>query len=606
MVEINQEREESAKSLSETNKNVVSKNEVKDNVFDIAGEKYNLELEKMLRQVFSGREELSENDIGWRAFRCWAMHDGSRLDDLLDQITTRAEGAPLQEASSSAATLVARQMVQNTSFDHKRLAALIEYTLAPTLLQWENERLTTPEEETDFLLGSLGRNAPPRRMNAAVIEFGARLWNRLQHQANRDIDYWKTIRNFGDFFLRIKGRSALLLAAQAYDTLIRSLCNEAWDRETADLLSGTTNNLASLIDDIAGRPGSSKAIRTIFAAGRLHALLVCSTDDFSRLRFAERRSRTLDALGNVPTLFQYPGGPLIRRRYLRQAWFCTRTALARARLRLPGDDDAKDVTRAFFNAGVAINRSGNRREEAEAVARIVVNTLGLWWALHFSGDDTSKALSTYDGSSCATNLMGALTDIHNKDQQLRISLSALWRALHGHRQELGSDFQRIGVSAQEMNLDPNPGSSSVSLKTAVSRFLIDIGYHFDLPSLTCLPAEAGDASNEHQRKLASYLSWRAAATAIRRVSGKQIYTLCYPLWRTINRTPPRPTELPNLIAHEWINLLNNQYPLVAAGLVVPGEIDAIIDAGREAPASLGEWMKNNAWELAGALARKNT
>lgn len=563
---------------------------------------------EILRDVFADGEakwDEPQDEVDrevCEAFVEWAKR--SRLDDLEDLLFIKTDGSPLTGRVPEA-QLAARKLVQATQFHHNPLAGLILYTLAPTLRRWEGLQMATPENFGDFLLSAFGgEGAPSPQSTQPLTDFGVRLWRLLRTQKDQDIDYWRTVRAFGDFFVGAKGPDTLALAATAYHTVILMQAKNAEDADAADLIRGAANNMASLFDDLAGKSPSELETKTIAAAGHLHVIASDAIGDRWRMSPAERRARALDELGNTPTTFQQDGSDSLRLRYLRQAWFSVRTGVVRARLRTPGEDDAKDVASAFFNAGVAILRTGSRRSAQVVTARIAVNALGLWWALYLAPHDEKKALGSYSGGDCAVNLFGALTDLdENLIERLRAVIAPLWAALYAERRVLGvTDTQRIATSVKEMKLPESPSENEASLTMAVNAFLERAAGLLGLPWL----AEVVTAGHEpEERQRAAYQSWRAAASALCplvRADGG-IVRLCRPVWRTLNRIPPRLDELPEAIAANWLAFLGDRHPLVAAGLMTAEELHALLARGKDAPESLGEWMEKNAWTLAGALAR---
>ncbi len=566
---------------------------------DLGGAVHSLAWAEILRMLFSSGVKDDPVESAVRdAFLTWAEQE--RLDDLDDLLIVKEDGSPLT-GSLAEARVVAAKLVRDTEFRHKPLAGLLLYTLAPTLRRWETLQTATPEDIGDFLLPALGASDAPRpQPTRALTDFGVRLWRLMQTQIDWDIGYWQTVRALGDFFVRAKGRETLALVATIYHALIQAQTKDVEDAEAADLVRGAANNLSSLFDDLAGKAPSGKVAAAIAAAGRLHVLAADAIEDRGRKPRAERWALALDELGNTPSAFQQVGDDSLRLRHLRQAWFSARTGVVRARLRKPGEADAKDVASAFFNAGVAILRAGNRRSPPFATARIVVNALGLWWALHLSAVADEKALGPYNGGNCAVNLMGALTDLDppKLDRLRTASLPGLWAGLFVTREAIGAaDFQRIAKSAEEMKLPEQPMGNDVLLKAAVSAFLVQFADLLALPWLARVVA-----AKDSQR--AAYQSWWAAASALcpLTTSNGGVTRLCRPVWHALNRVPPHLDELPEAIAGDWLAFLDGRHPLVAAGLMTQDEISALMERGEGAPISLGDWMAKNAWSLAGAIA----
>lgn len=596
-------------ALRQENKTLRTEKEFKDKLVaegvaspdEVSKEIHGLAWAEIVRTLFDGSRVESGDPLEkavQAAFVEWANRE--RLDDLDDLLIVKADGSPLT-GSVAEVRLKARKLVQDTDFQRKALAGVLLYTLAPTLRRWETLQMATPENIGDVLLPAFGGGDAPRpQPTRSLADFGVRLWRLLQTQEDRDIEYWKTVRAFGDFFVRAKGQETLALAATAYHVLIQTQTKNAEDVDAADLILGAANNLASLLDDLASKAQPSQLVASIAAAGRLHVMVADSMSDRWRMPKAEFRARALDDLGNTPSTFQQDGEDSLRRRYLRQAWFSARTGVVRARLRTPGDDDAKDVASAFFNAGVAILRTGSRRSAPVVTARIVLNVLGLWWALHLSSGDEIKGLEAYNGGDCAVNLMGALTDL-DKGMIGRLrdgSLPQLWAGLHAMRGEIGgADSQRIAKSAEEMELEKSPSREDEPLMVAVTRFLAQTADLLELPWLSQVATAGG-------RQHAAYQSWWAIATALCPLARPDggVAALCRPVWRVLNRVPPHLDELPEAIAGDWLAFLDKQHPLVVAGLMKAEEMDALLARGKGAE-SLGEWMEKNAWNLAGALAR---
>lgn len=544
----------------------------------------------------------------WDAFLDWAVRHP--LDDLLDQGIVEPDGRPFV-SSPSDAVLEAANSVRRSRFELQRLAAVIRYSLAPTLRLWEDGGTATAEQQADFLLGPLSEHAPRPKPLAALTQFGTRLWRLLETQADSDRDsgYWKTVRGFGDFFIRAKGRDTLALASHAYILLIKAQAPFAQDPEAAKLVAGAANNLVSLLDDLAGKSPSVTVLQAMFSAGLLRVRAADVAEGRHGLKRGSRRGGVLDDLGNTPTLFQAVPGDSHKRRHLRQAWFCARTGAERAVRRRPGEEDARDVASAFFNAGVALLTGGYRRQSEAVTARIVLNALGFWWAAHLAGDDEARALGDYNGGDCAVNLLGAMTDMDVTvlDRFRQRTLQSLWAALVSRRSLLeSSDFKRMEASARKMQLESPSGltPASSSLRAAASAFLAEAGTLRGMKLLTQIPDEAEIFVVENNRRRAACLSWRAAVRALRPLvikDGESVSKLLEPVWKQINQPATYPDELAEKI-EEWLRSSSGTTPVVSAGLMSADELHRLLSGGRDGP-PLGEWLDANARELAGALAR---
>lgn len=562
------------------------------------------------RCYFDGEAKEPSDEVDeavWEAIEKWAQ--GGRLDDLDDLLTIRRDG-DIFPGTPGEAILAARNVVRQADFKSGSLGALLFYRFAPTLKKWEATSLATPEQQADLLLGSLG-GKPGRRLRPLPVlaEFGARLWHRLQSQRDRDIDYWKTVRAFGDFLHDAKGPDTLVLAAHAYHVLIDTLRPEADDEEAADLIRGAANNLASLLDDLAGKSPAPSSVKAIAAAALLHLQVSAAIENRAGMSSSARRWRALDDLANTPTAFQQVPGDDLATRRLRQAWFSARAAVVRARLRKPGKNDAKDVATAFFNAGVALLRGGNRRRTEAIKAQLVINALGLWWATWLANGDGKLALGTYNGSDCAVNLFGALDDLDERlRDSLRSGMSALWSALAAEREWKGSDIARSDIArleraAERLGLEKGSSPDGPSLQKATAVFLAGIGETFKLPQLKNLPSgESAAHESELETKKAAVVSWLVVKSSLRALlpGDVTIAQLCRPVWQVLNREIPRLDELPESIkkiTEEW-----HDNSVVETGSIKKEDFEKLLELGKKEPNSLGEWIENNAMALAEAMA----
>ncbi|MCX7897497.1 MAG: hypothetical protein N2441_06450 [Rhodocyclaceae bacterium] len=569
--------------------------------------------QNVLMKIYGDGDPIRELDSTDRDVRQhfldWA--DKNRLDDLDDLLYVAEEGVPLP-GNPSEATLRARRLVRDTAYDPKRLAALIYYMLASTLRRWEEEKSATPEQIADFLLGPLGADpSPTPRSTAAFVAFGVRLWRLLQSQKEKDIGYWKTVRGFGDFFVRTKGGDAQVLAARAYETLIKELGPQSQTVDPADLIRGAANNLVSIFDELAGRNPAGATVEAAAAAACLHLLAGDAIEERRAWSGARRRLVSLDELGNTPLAFQQVGSDSFDFRYLRQAWFSARAACARARLREPDTNNAKDVAAAFFNAGVALLRRGGRAEPAVVRARVTLNVLGVFWSLLLALGDEQQALGPYNGGDCAVNLFGALTDLDERQiASLKREIGKLFVRLARSKNAIGeADWQKIKNSSIKLSVSDTLPDSDTLLGALVA-FMIQAGQALGLPQLSKLAREAAEGSgqneveNEETRKRLASLSWLCAARSLQPLTQKRYIDLVRPVWQLLNRRPPTLQDLPDAIAANWTAFLDGKEILVAADLRKREEIDAIFAAVREdPPESLGEWLGKNAAELAKAWGR---
>ncbi len=128
----------------------------------------------------------------------------------------------------------------------------------------------------------------------------------------------------------------------------------------------------------------------------------------------------------------------------------------------------------YFNAAVCLLRASRSAELARV--RMVLNGMGLWWALRL-GRGVKDALTSGDGTDCAVNLFGAAVDLVRGEQMeygplLQELLSAVLAWVNGPLR-LPDHRARLMQSAERLRLDAVPLAkpSPEALQAAITKLL---------------------------------------------------------------------------------------------------------------------------------------
>lgn len=125
----------------------------------------------------------------------------------------------------------------------------------------------------------------------------------------------------------------------------------------------------------------------------------------------------------------------------------------------------KDVTTAFFNSGVNLDRAEDAGASLVngAAPRVALNGAGLAWALRNVREDhaaATDALHVANGLDCAVNLMGAVTELTGRKpdkQRIATFAAALWRYRAGPKSE---EYVRLEGSLKEIGV-PVPDAAEI-------------------------------------------------------------------------------------------------------------------------------------------------
>jgi hypothetical protein len=216
----------------------------------------------------------------------------------------------------------------------------------------------------------------------------------------------------------------------------------------------------------------------------------------------------------------------------------------------------------FFNAGVALIRL-RRRAKPIVAARILLNISGLYWALELN-PRLEDALNSGDGSDCAVNLFGALTEWKKLQGT---DLSPDWRRLAS--QLLGArglveeaDLFRLQNSWNELEFDlessrpPSPTEDAMRQSVLSCSRALDAAVGFSVPRLE------GDTRALAERVEAIFASLAnepdASPEALRQ-----------PILATLSEMGRAVADPVGTFVREWGEIQDAGGPAVLAGRVTP-------------------------------------
>lgn len=187
----------------------------------------------------------------------------------------------------------------------------------------------------------------------------------------------------------------------------------------------------------------------------------------------------------------------------------------------------QNAASSFFNAGVELLRGKNagtfRATELAVVTRlrVVVNALGLWWALHFGESEIERALTVGDGLDCAVNLFGALTDAQgNWPKEAASTIANFVFAFRGRLPGTEADFFRLGNSLRELGLTRIEASDA--LRPQAVKALEDLIRWFAVAKVKSRRSRQRNATEKAQQDEARTLFIDKSSTAniIKRMYGE--------------------------------------------------------------------------------------
>jgi hypothetical protein len=323
--------------------------------------------------------------------------------------------------------------------DPKALFLFTRGTLANALLDLQVRLKCTPVQVVDTALFMLRQYPPPFAGFMPAIATQMRYTIETSRQCNSD--WLATCSSLGDLLGMGQNYEASCRSVVYYHEALCGLWRDWSDgaprpeperRTQVHILSVTGNNLAAELGRIIqtrGRPREAAAMREQ-AAVVVRRLARCSIGAALQQPTADLASLDLTSLRELPLFqaFNYEFGSPPWEKFILMIRELANNSLANP---LPEDStqvayfeacagvlrvalgEADRAASSFFNAGVSLLRAreqGSPRRQF-ALARLLLNTFGLQWALVLNSQDIRVALTTGDGMDCAVNLFGAAVDV---------------------------------------------------------------------------------------------------------------------------------------------------------------------------------------------------
>ncbi len=253
------------------------------------------------------------------------------------------------------------------------------------------------------------------------------------------------------------------------------------------------------------------------------------------------------------------------------------------------------VASAFFNCGVTLLRAASKtgRTLPVLLVRMLVNALGLFWALRLQRDDVLGALRDADGLDCAVNLHGAATELRRSasvlPERVQEPFERLARALRALVESVGEgwlpserpDVLRLRAAWEELRILPgtppasaeaDPNGLCEALVAALSRELLKDGP----------PTDSGDAvrwSAVIVRRSFEEILLSGDTTLITQI-GTEIAGV-------IRRFRSRSESPRGTLSEAYADFVK-EGPLVPAGIVTAKQWGELVAESRQPCKSLGE------------------
>ncbi|MFC6082558.1 hypothetical protein [Sphaerisporangium aureirubrum] len=352
---------------------------------------------------------------GWLLVRD-AVFAAGFLSTLTEAVLRRSmESAAGDEPLDGDADIVELQVASVTeNMPEAMLERFMRGPLAATVERLERQGATR-EQVADIILRPLRRVVG--RPGATVLSM--HLLGYVQAQRNRTLAYYLTVAIIADMLGESADPESSVASVIAYHCAVRGVWRLVAEDEVRfegrarRFVSTNTTNLATemwkLIEavQLGGEPGEAqhnvvRNLKTIAAVTK-EAPAVEDGD----------ATTLLEALG-VPASPPQAALAVIRTIGIGVADLWSDDLLDQARLLSTGAvaaatmDEADRMPAAFFNAGVTLLQSPQRESAPVIWARMVLNLLGMRWAL--AEDDALEAFIAGDGLDCAVNLLGSAVE----------------------------------------------------------------------------------------------------------------------------------------------------------------------------------------------------
>ena len=424
----------------------------------------------LLRASFSEKDVLLATP--WNMGQSTGSEMGEGLKGGLDQVMAQTQ-ATVKELAGTPAVL----------------RSFLSSVLAPTLQRFERQSTATPEELVDLVLMPLASHFTPR--DEGVRHFVAELRNCMDKQAldDRKEGWYQTIAAMGDWLGELTDSAESCHQAIAYYHGVLCACQTLSPRR----IGVVANNMAGRLDLLSDHAETRRV------CNRLHALSVIASfkdsppleDDergdmvvqlFRRFGFAGASediskpmafSHVVLTMANVSNAWINLDATVTGKDGATEHdedWLALISALAGtlgAVLNPP--EDYRRIAATLFNAGVCFSRLTDTKsmpERQSADSRVVLNALGLVWALRKSNGDMPVALSEMNGLSCTVNLFGALLKSGTSLTQDRlVQLRNFARSVQSWRPNIPFeeqlDYRRLDSAWEKLHLGTIDASEPV-------------------------------------------------------------------------------------------------------------------------------------------------
>ncbi|MBF0625229.1 MAG: hypothetical protein HQL82_10530 [Magnetococcales bacterium] len=347
--------------------------------------------------------------------------------------------APL-EGDKSMVMLQTRAYAQQLYSDPGRLMDFFAHAVAPAIGRLENNRLGTPEELVDILLGALaGRRFPGTVLGdcsgVSNLLAGLRGILETQNKNERSAGYYTSRGAVGQWLNQVDdGALGCRRRAVFYYHEMLSLGPIAL--QDVNLFGMVANNMVGTLANYwRDRPNELQGqllsrLQALAVAGQLHGQKGHDPDKdsmagslFKALGMEASQqafdvARALMVVANVPSSWLNVAPEVLgREKEARHGedWMALMScsaSLVRMAFNQPKDWD--DISASLFNAGVALARErqsamAGAGRQAIVAAQVALNATGLVWALA-RGKDWEQILATLNGLDCAVNLFGTLAN----------------------------------------------------------------------------------------------------------------------------------------------------------------------------------------------------
>lgn len=448
--------------------------------------------------------------------RFLAIHADIRLEELF--IKPVSERSQMLAGETSEAITQATKELNTAGDDREYLIAYLRNVISATLREWIRRGNTSTEEQVDLVIMPLLRNNIFPNEEYSAVHFAAGLEATLLAGRPQPLTYgylqtWGAI---ADWMRKSDFRLCQIWSITSYSRLIEAVLTEQNPTEKMlSLVAANANSLASTLDDLGERTEGQLTVMNrchlltpLFRAKPEHTPqqqnLAASV--MERLGFAEhehsqkdiwrlnqmmRVSRSWELLD--PQIFSrelldYPvdANKWNEKRYSLLLLLYISAGFVRACL--VDENDFDEPTSSFFNATVQLNRLGTKLSSYRYLSalqlRLLVGSIGLWWALRAT-DDAEQAAGEFNGYDCLVNLTATVAndkqwfDKAVQDACTNLVLLAYQYGPSGDRKRLTISFSKLGFDSKQ--LEESKPAPITQIRSATELLLTAITQQCGIP-----------------------------------------------------------------------------------------------------------------------------